>query len=280
MLFLLTQLITLTSDACEPVNTSAQLLNSFPENGSLQVPRDAVLKLEFGNGILSEDMKFILRQDEVELEIETEVILHNASLAGNPAIVEIVPMGELAPNQDFIVELDGEPILAFLTSKEFSKPVEDIPSLSWVDSYFYDNSLYAADASCEPATQTDLYLQFYGRIPDYAIVINRVDQNGVPLLEENPFFMNLETETDYISLIEENTRQDEEFCFEVAYMNEAGEIGEFSDAICSYRLNYDDWKCGTTSFGGMLGCSTMPVQDFAWMSLALGLVGLVRRRRE
>lgn len=284
MLYLLTQLTIQNAEACDPAVATAELLNTFPANGSLEVPLDAVLLFEFGNGVLSEDMDFVLKQDEVELEIETKTVLHNPSLVGEQAIVEIAPVGQLAPDQDFIVELDGRPVMTFLTAKELAGEIEAVPSIGWVDQYFYDNTAYGEWNECGPATQTDLYLQFNGILPEHAVVINRVNPDGTPFVAENeneePFFMILKPETDYISLIEQNTEENEEFCFSAAYVNEAGEAGEFSTPVCGSEYNYDEFRCGTGDFFGMMSCSAMPVQDFAWMSLAFGLVGLTRRRRK
>ncbi len=283
MLVLLTQLIVENANACDTDGIKADFLQAFPANGSLDVPLDSVIRLEFGNGVFSEDRHVVLKQDKTELDIETSTVLHNPSLVGEQGVIEVTPIHHLEPNQNFTVELDGEPVLTFLSSDEFTKPIEEIPSLAWVDQYFYDNSFYGEIEDCSPSTQTELYLQFNEMLSEHAVVINRVNSDGTPFNIENEeelFHMILNPETNYISFIEKNTVEGEEFCFQAAYVNEAGKVGEFSYPICGSEFNYEEWRCGTGSPFGMISCSTMPAQDFAWMSLAFGLVGLMRRRRE
>jgi hypothetical protein len=278
MLYLLAQLSIQSADACTPMDTPAELLNSFPTNGSLLVPINAVIQLEFTSGVLSEEDDFLLRQDDVELEIEVRKVLHNTSIIGAPAIFEIAPVGLMMPDQEFVLEQNGERVMTFVTSKELASPVDIVPVHSWIDQYFVDNSYYEDLSNCEPETQTDISIQFDGLSSEHAVVIQRVDVNGVFIdaEDEEPFMMLLDSSEDYVYFSEMHTDAGEEFCFVAAFVNEAGDVGEFSTAVCASEYLMGEWRCG---IGNPFGCSSIPASDFAWMSLAFGILGLVRRRK-
>lgn len=280
MLFLLTQLMVQNTEACEPIDYNAELLSTFPINGSLEVSMDAVLFLEFGNGIIPEDMSaFTLRQDDIELEVEAQIVMQNTALIGEPSIIEIRPIGELRPNQQFVLEQNNEPIMTFITAEQSSNEVEGIPQIGWADQYFIDKTQYEEISNCEPSTQTNVYISFEEQDlkQEQAVVLYQVDENGVGISDE-PFFMLLDSEEYSVSVDQMYTTVEDEFCFVAAFVSEAGEEGELSDVFCATDFYDEQWECGFA--GPLLGCSTMSPDSFAWMSLGLGLVGLVRRRRK
>ena len=109
-------------------------------------------------------------------------------------------------------------------------------------------------------------------------MIQLVDANGVFVdgEGEEPFMMLLDSSEDYVSLTKMHTEGGEEFCFVAAFVNEAGDAGAFSTAVCASEPFIGEWSCGV---GNPFSCSSIPESNFAWMSLAFGILGLVRRRK-
>ena len=282
MLFLFTHLFTQPVEACTPIIDNAVLSRSFPENGSFGVSMDAVIQLEFKDGITPDDMSsFSLRQDDIVLEIDAQVVLKNTDMMSELAVIEVIPAGLLQPNQQFVLEQAGEPILTFLTSDQLSTEVQGFPQVGWADQYFIDNREYGEMNSCQPDTQTSISIDFGedSAKQDQAVVIYRVEaQGGEQIIDDEPFAMLLDVEESYVSIDIQNTTADEEFCFAAAYMNEAGVEGELSPVFCANDFYDYEYRCAFA--GPWMGCATMNPDNLAWMSLGLGLVGLLRRRRK
>tara|TARA_B110000037_G_scaffold174665_1_gene198961 strand:- start:77 stop:307 length:231 start_codon:yes stop_codon:yes gene_type:complete len=59
---------------------------------------------------------------------------------GQSTIIEIAPVGLMMPDQEFVLEQNGERIMTFVTSKELASTVDIVPVHSWADQYFIDNS--------------------------------------------------------------------------------------------------------------------------------------------
>ncbi len=277
MLFLITHLLTQDADACSPAIQAAEVINTLPVNGSLGVAVDAVIHLELTEGLLPEDMSiFTLRQGDSELEIAVDIVLNNTSLLEEHSIISISPLEKLGPNQQFVLEQAGEPLMTFRSADQIAATIEDVP-LIWAEKYFIDNTEQGFTNSCQPNTQTNIDLIF-GQ--DYeqenrGVVIYQVDERGNHLLGE-PFAMLLDSEFSSLSVAQKYTTVDDEFCFAAAFINEAGEEGELSDVFCAAELSLPDYACGF----GPFGCATTNPDSLAWISLGCGLFGLSRRRRK
>jgi hypothetical protein len=284
MLYLLAQLSLQTADACTPTMENAELISSLPETGALSVSIDAVLRLEFGNGAMPEINSLSLHNNEQEIDVEYRIISQNYGMYDVRTILEVAPMEELPANEEFILSINEDRMMIFATGEDLADKVVGTPSVYWAEQYFQDNTLYGEMNSCEPNTETNLYIDFdYPETDlDQSLVLYRIEEGAtLPSQEEleNPFHMILNTKNGYnsVNLNVMNTTEAEIFCFQAAYVNEAGERGELSETFCTTDQYYDDFRCGT---GNPFGCSAMPASNIGIFGMVLGVLGLSRRRRE
>ena len=72
-------------------------ISTLTQNPCVTSAINTVIQLEFTSDVLSEEGDFLLRQDDVELEIEVRKVLHNTSIIG-------APVGLMMPDQEFVLE--------------------------------------------------------------------------------------------------------------------------------------------------------------------------------
>jgi hypothetical protein len=206
--------LTQNADACPPVAHNASLIDSFPVDYAQDVPTDAVIMLEFFDGVPPNDLDaFRLYQDGAEIEVEAQILMTNHEVTGTRAVIEIIPAVDLPVNQAFVLEQDDREILHFTSSDQGSPTVSSVPDIIGAESIFVDNYSYGEINSCQPETQTDIVISIGDDklSSEHALVLYRVDRNGEMFTEE-PFAIRFDPFSP-IYIQQPNTREFEEFCF-------------------------------------------------------------------
>lgn len=294
MLLTLLSLFTADADACSP--SMAMYFDSVPETGSLEVPVDAVFKIEMGGGYLFGTPDVILRHGEEKIDVDVVVHKRTIDLIEEHIVIEVTPLDHLVPEREYVVEMaDSETsemkvISTVFVAERLTEEIEIAPEIVWLEDSFISLSEEEMN-SCAYSDRTDLFFDFgLGDENDnYSINLYRVDANlvysGAVITEENlgDRFHTVLRHGDYSSLSTkiEDTTADEEYCFVARYSNAAGQEGPLSAAVCSMDYNDMQWECGTVMGPlGLFGCSNIGPGTASLFTMMMSVFGLVRRRRE
>lgn len=243
--------------SCEPLGTTSALY--FPEKGAENVPLDTIIRLNFGINMSDsfEEMELPKEEDfqlfqmsehsyNIEVEIERNLIIDEY------IILEIEPINGFEPNQHYLLKNEywGEEVY-FSTGEEFAKEVESIAEFE-LEMRFY-RSRFCGDS-------TELKITLEDAAEDLLVFYSVTGEE----ISSEALFMQLDPSAIEFDL--PLSTNPEEICIVGAYMNAAGEIGEYSEIVCAKRP--------------FMSCSSVSSINLSWLVLGLSFITLLRRKEE